>query len=626
MSKIVSETRKIWMRLNSDAHDPAFLVQKTSGATPEKPEGSVVGDNVWYFDQRLTGSPNQWLRRIEWDVRICDGCLTAPQYDDLLRLSKSLGVAFMNKLGRFRHLSLATVKANLAVVLDLVAFVASGPWKEGRKTLAALTPQDGEAFVRSVSTNWRPGSKTLERLGSRIKEIQRLGVEGYIHDRFDEKTYAAIMMLTGEEYPDGAADKPKKDEDPNGFSARPFSNEYCLSFLEIHDFYMSSLAEDICLHISELAKYQREEPEFVKQFGKLYARSKYLARQRYKEFLKENPFRAESLPFVHHYRYPVVNSVDLITLAMMLQIGNLQRVAMSNAGREGELLWMEQGCLSKILLGSAEVDFISSRRYKNSSVPGGDSIGWPVSTSSARAVKTQERLAAAADSPYLWLGMPFKRIDGRLGSGTAGKVQRFAMAHELDVGPGGTAYVQRFRPTMALLLMTAEKGHPHLVKRALGHGNLETTLSYLQMNPYLQADLAIALRGLRELPHTDTGDLRIERRDGDLDVATLENILIDQQARGMVARILAPDVIAFAESSADIEAKAPSDPGALRYALERALRRDVRSRPILASWFESEAIRISIHHPGAENDLSARLGGLLETLCLDTRESAGAFG
>lgn len=622
MSSIVSENRRLWNRLTGDVANPNFLTQRVSGNVAEKRNGSAVGDDVWYFDQRLTGAPDQWLRRIEWDVKIGDGHLTDPEYSDLLNLSKSIGVAFMNKSGRFRHLSLGTVRATIAFVLDLIAFIAEGPGKEGRRTLAALTPQEGEDFVRSVTAAWRPGAKSSERLSSRIKEIQRLGAEGYIRDKFAHETYVAIMMAADETFNDDEdedqdKEQPVKDDAPNEFSARPYSNRFCLDFLEIQDFYMSDLADDICLHIAELTKYQQEEAELVKKVGKLYCRSKHRARQRYKAFLKEHPFRIEHLPFVHHYRYPVVNSFDLMTLAVMLQTGNLMRVAMSNAGREGELLWMEQDCLSKILLGQKEADFISSRRYKNSSVPGGDSVGWPVGASAARAVLAQKRLAKAAGSPHLWLGMPFNKIEGRLGSGTATKVQRFSVLHELDVGPEGTAYLQRFRPTMALLLLTAEKGHPHLVKRALGHADLETTLGYLKMNPYLQADLAIALRGPRDLPERGADDLRIERPDGDLGAEDLESILVHQQACGMVARILATEVIAFAETDADIEAQSISDPEALCYALERALRRDVRSRPILAKWFESEALRIAALHPAAEDNLPPRLGGLLQGLRQD---------
>ncbi len=289
---------------------------------------------------------------------------------------------------------------------------------------------------------------------------------------------------------------------------------------------------------------------------------------------------------------------------------------MASAGREGEILWMEQGCLSKFVADDIEVDLISSRRYKNSSVMGGESIGWPVGSSAARAVAIQEYLARALGSPHLWLGMPHNRVEGRLRGDTCRKVQRFAKLHELDTGPS-KANLQRFRPTMALLLITSDMGDPYLVKRTLGHHDLATTVMYLKMNPYLQADLAVALRRKRDVRPEPVADISVEHCEADLSARELDGIVAVQLGAGMVPRILARDVIAFADSDAKAEALVSDDAGALEYALHNLRQRECRSLPGLAGWLTSEAIRIAASNPAATNALPARLLNLLHALRCD---------
>jgi hypothetical protein len=254
---------------------------------------------------------------------------------------------------------------------------------------------------------------------------------------------------------------------------------------------------------------------------------------------------------------------------------------------------------------------------------GGTSIGWPVASSAAEAVRRQEELADAVGSEHFWLQMADTRVGGRgrLAGATAGKLQRFAELHGLDVGPCGTAYVQRFRPTMALLLMTGPNKHPHLVMRALGHGNIETTIAYLKMNRHLQADLAAALHGERTVPSAATEGPLVQLSQTEIDPLTLDAIISEQLREGMTARILAPDVIVFAESS---EKTGKIETGAdgldsLEYVLRKLIQRDVRNMPDLVTWFTDEAIRIAKMWPTAESLLPSRLQSFLCVLRDDVR-------
>jgi hypothetical protein len=616
MSKAVGKTRTEWNRLVMDPADSNFWSQKIAAPTDECPTGSAVEDAVWYFPQDLMGSLGNSARVIDWNVKIGRSqWLTDAEYRPLLSLCKNFAVTMLRKSRRFKHLTIATVKNRLDKFLDLAVFMAAGP---GKNTLLQLTAADGESFVAWVSQSWRPGSGTFEALGTTFREIQRLGTNGSLRDRFADDTIEAVLAACAVGEHAGDDGEPRDVNAPSAFSAPPYSNEYSLKLLDISDFYMSELANDICAHLRELTGLQKEQDDDLREVGRMYCRDKRWARHRYKLFLGVHPFRTKELPFVHHYVFPPKNSFDLITLAVMLQTANLQRVAMSTAGREGELLWMERGCLSRFFADDREVDLISSRRFKNSSRLGGISIGWPVSASAAEAVRVQERLCDAVDSKHLWLQMAYNRVGGRgrLSGSTSSKLQRFAELHELDVGLSGTAYIQRFRPTIALLLMTGPKGHPHLVQRALGHGDIETTIEYLKMNRHLQADLAVALHGERVASPAMSDGPTVRHSDGDINAATLDAILSEQLRSGMTARIAAPDVIVFTgdgqqAAAADTEAGCSA---ALAYALRKLVQRDVRHFPDLVDWFTNEAIRLADTWPDAEGLLPSRLRSFLHVL------------
>ena len=609
MSTTVSKIRRIWNRLTANSDVSYFWSQKVSVPTEECPAGSSVADDTWYFSQELAGSPRRDLRIIDWRVDLMDGLLTDPQHQPLLALCKSLTLGFMNRSGRRKHPSLSFVRTTVGLIIAVIVFIRNGPWNEGKKKLQQLTPEDAVAMVGSITAPWRPGTTNFSRFARKIRYIQILSKKGYINDAFSDETATAVLEAIADRASagkDGTGDDATRSANaPSEFSARPYSNEYCLKFLEIHDFLMGDVADDIIKHAGELTRLREDQnaaPTKQQSPGRM--------RESYTDFLTRNPWKIARLPFEHHYCYPPTLPHHVFILAGILQTGNMERIAMASAGREGELLWMEQGCLSKFLADDVEVDLISSRRYKNSSVQGGESIGWPVGRSAAKAVEVQERLARSLGCTHLWLGMPNNRVGGRLRGGTCKKVQRFAELHELDIGPT-TATLQRFRPTMALLLITSDFGNPHLVKRALGHGDLATTILYLKMNPYLQADLAVALHRKRDLPTRPVVDVSIEHSEADIPARDLDAILSVQVGANMVPRILAPDVIAFAENDAKAQTLISDDPAALEYALQKLRQRECRSLPGLARWLTSEAIRIAASNPKAEDALHPRLLNLL---------------
>jgi hypothetical protein len=500
-------------------------------------------------------------------------------------------------------------------------FIKNGPWNHGRKTLKQLTPDDAVVMVRTITARWRPGTSNFSKFAAKIREIQRLSKNGYIDDAFSDKTAAAFLEAIfdrADVVKDGEGDDaPTSAYAPSEFSARPFSNEYCLKFLEIHDFLMDCVADDIIKHAGELTRLRTEQNSDLTRHQSSNALCKS-----YADFLSSNPWKVTELPFTHHYDYPPRSSRHVFNLAGILQTGNIKRIAMASAGREGEILWMEQDCLSRFHAHDTEVDLISSRRYKNSAVPGGGSIGWPVGRSAAKAVEVQLRLAQSLGSQHLWLAMPNNRVKGRLSGGTCKKVQRFAELHELETGPTA-ATLQRFRPTMALLLITSDFGNPYLVKRALGHETLATTILYLKMNPYLQTDLSVALHKEHGSPMQAASDITIEHSETDIPLRDLDAIIAAQLDADMIPRILARDVIAFAESEAEAQTLVSDDAGALEYTLHKLRLRECRSLPSLADWLKSEAVRIAYSSPRAKDALHPRSRNFLLAICGDKAVGAG---
>ena len=598
MSNLVSKTRRIWGRLQSATSAADFLSQRVSTETLECPYGSIASDDVWYFDQRLCGAPDAWRRKIDWNVEVGPYRLTHPVCSEMLLVAKGVCIMLMKGAGR-GHSALGTVKRDLAMFLRLLAFVNDGSRLERRATLMSLTGDDGATFVKEISQNWAPGANTPSILRTLLRRVYMYGASGQLDDALSRAAYDGMVIALEELFEDDAS-RPNF-RGVSEASASPFSNDYCLGLMRVHDFFIHELADDICSHLAEISRCLRS------------GSSSREVRERYREYLKKNSFQVKELPFLHDYEFPAKDVAGLMNLAAMLQAGNLQRVAMGTAGRQGELLWMERGCLSRFVLNDKEADFISSRTFKNSTKPGGDSIGWPVSVSVGEAVRAQEALATAAESEHLWLRVRFDGIGGRLTSHTPELVDRFAKAHRLDVGSEETAYLQRFRPTMALLLITARNGHPYLVKRALGHAELETTLAYLNMNEHLQADLA-ALRSKNFSSPEPEKNWRIERRDQELDGLTLENILLDNRSRGMNAKILGPGVIIFAHADDTTFAGRETHPDALKYTLEKSSKKDIRTHPTLARWFEAEALRIVVERPSDETLLPPRLAAHLYSL------------
>jgi hypothetical protein len=136
------------------------------------------------------------------------------------------------------------------------------------------------------------------------------------------------------------------------------------------------------------------------------------------------------------------------------------------------------------------------------------------------------------------------------------------------------------------------------------------------MNRHLQADLAAALHGERTMPSAAADGPLVQHSQTEIDPLTLDAIISEQLRAGMTARILAPDVIVFAESS---EKAGELETGAdgldsLEYVLRKLIKRDVRNIPDLVNWFTGEAIRIAKMCPEAESLLPSRLQAFLRVL------------
>jgi hypothetical protein len=152
---------------------------------------------------------------------------------------------------------------------------------------------------------------------------------------------------------------------------------------------------------------------------------------------------------------------------------------------------------------------------------------------------------------------------------------------------------RRFRPQLARLLLLGPNGYARLAKRALGHADINITLSYLRMNRYIAMELT--RRDHPEAPKDPASTFAVS--EGELDDRKLSALVADLGRKGRTLRLVAPGV--YCESSEENESsliefdheRAQLD--AFAFALDKLASPALRAHPLLHAWFVREARRIA---------------------------------
>jgi len=377
----------------------------------------------------------------------------------------------------------------------------------------------------------------------------------------------------------------------------------------VSDFYDDVLVDCILEHVTELARMRRDDadtPGMHNQHPKC-------ARVRYAEFARKyDKWPVKKLPFRHAYHFPPRTTRQLLPLISALQSGNQQKTALLTGARDSELLSMEKDCLAERAVLSKATNFLRSVRFKNAVEFGGEDVEWPIPETVVQAIEIQLRLAKALDSPSVWSCIKFDKFGKPLTASTVTNLQRFARDHFLDakVGKFDSVSIQRYRPTIANLIIRGAGGHPRLVKRVLGHKDIETTILYLEMSPFIQQELAAARRSRKRAIQP----IKAPASDWPLLIALAEDIqpdemgvmIADWQGTGAEVRLLAPGiVISSVPPDGMTDAAFASDPttrlfeqkfvrkAAFAFAVDLLTRSKVRGDTQFFAWLSSEARRIA---------------------------------
>ena len=318
------------------------------------------------------------------------------------------------------------------------------------------------------------------------------------------------------------------------------------------------------------------------------------------------------LPFYHNYTWPPETTRDLENAIKMLQAGNLQQCALFLGFRRGEELAMETDCLSTAGGDGPPIDFVRTTRFKHAVAAGGDPLELRAPATVVKAIKIQKRLAEALGSDGIWCCVRLEEFGDRLVNTDLWQIRAFAREHGLEAivneapfGPGQQRHsnhslsLQRFRPTMARLIMTGGKGHERLVKRALGHRRIQTSLGYIKQSPWIQEEMAHRRRTrIKGSPPEQPGPLPpvIHDLDEELDAVAFAGLLTHfADVEGERPLLLAPGVIGAGNIETTLgEFGAPAVmAAALGFAVSNLTKREVLAAPDLRWWFTDEAVRIA---------------------------------
>jgi hypothetical protein len=610
---IATEKQEIaWANLVCDPKTPEFLAQKVAPPTKECPAGSAVSDTIWYFPTNAAGNLSACNRRIDWHEPMGDALLTEPRFAALLHTAKLYAVLLMSQ-PRTRLRRLSAIKNHLSIFFDLCDHIADGPLRDGRPRIADLDAEDLEAFVATVSCLWETDSRRFRVLLDVMLDIDHYYRLGLLDDGFLAVSIAEVteIICTAAGW---ATPAPAKGEPGPTFTRPPLSDEYCCRMLDISQFYNEHLADAIVRNAAILREMRRVERE---EHG-LRPEDDYNDPRRARLLFAKSNSKADwptvRLPFNHDYTWPPKTTRDVEQAIKMLQAGNLQQCALFLGFRRGEELSMDTDCLSAVEVAGTPVDFVRTIRFKHAVEAGGDPLELRAPATVVKAIEIQKRLAKALGSDGIWCCVKLEKLGDRLVNSDLWQIRAFAREHGLeqvinekpfrpDDAEGHskqhTLSLQRFRPTMARLIMTGGKGHARLVKRALGHRRIQTSLGYIRQSPWIQEEIAYARRArLKGPPQEQPGPFPpvIHDLDEELDAVAFTGLLKHfADVEGERLLLLAPGVIGAGNVENTLgEFGAPDVlAAALGFAVSNLTKREVLASPDLRSWFTDEAVRIA---------------------------------
>jgi integrase len=567
----------VWSELHCDPARCGFFNQPVSIPTPDCPAGSVVGDAVWFFPEEITAERTPHSRRITWNIKIAGGSLTDPQHRNLLIFAKRYALARIS-VPQTGTIDLSTVKASVYVILRLVRFIAEVTTPLGRPDIASLTIADATKLIDGESAKWKHRGPAFRLYLAFITELQDYGKRGLTAQVFSEKTYEYIVGRLSDNI-----DPVIINKSASKWSARntvPVPDGYCLTIMDMCDFFCQKLAPTIIKHVATYANYRNEERKISSDRR---VRTSEFASLRYQKFAALERWPVAALPFVYDGQYPPRSWSELVPLLQSLQMLVWQMVAIFTGAHEHELLLLSPGGLKR------EKKNLNSVRFKTSASLGGEPFTWPIPGSVADAIEVQIELCRAAGFDGVWFAS--QKWD-RMISGVPVQLKAFAERHRLThlLGDDPVIATRRFRPQLARLLILGPDGYARLVKRALGHDSIATTLAYIRMNRYIALELA-------RRDATEAGNQAeatgIPVSEGELTVDRLAALLSELARKGRRLSIVGPGVYCDHVDGEDADVSGFDNEqvhlAAFSFAVDKLTSAAVRGQPALYAWFLEQA-------------------------------------
>ncbi|MEA2817487.1 MAG: hypothetical protein QOI93_5216 [Rhodospirillaceae bacterium] len=590
---VALDLRDLWIDLIVDPSDARFSEQAVSLPTPESSAPSVVGHHVWLFPWEVVAGVADHKRRIDFDVHCGDGRLTDAKYAGFLLFCKLFALLLMAK-PRKGFVDLSTIRGYLQTAFRLVDAIANTSFKEGRTKLAEQTIGDLQAFVENITKKWRADSATFANLSIVLSHIVHYGEKRLLPDWPRQLGPAQIRQLCKD-----VKRTPHKPDSSEKKTA-PMPAMYCARSLVIGDFYLDVLADPIIERAAVAAEYRRQQAQLGERAFYLPAGDPRRTDVRYAAWCRENSWPVASLPFPVRDTF-LDDTLDGLYLALVgLQSSAMQTLAQTLALRSSEFLVMERSAL-----GPSRTDpdggRITTLRFKSAPDLHSQPIEWDVPDWVRRCIEVQLRLGDALRAPAVWHSLLPRHWGQRLKTMPEINLKIFAHQHFLDTAEGSSTSVtlQRFRPTIAREILVSPLGHVRLLQRLLGHKDIQTTLTYIKMNPYLPSDLKAArYRRIGENPPDASGiRLEIHGVEGDIPADALGELIVATERGGSSLRLLAPGIIVpMSDDAGGIVSYAFGSEAvlldALCFALRNLCRREIRASRTVHDWYMGEAVRL----------------------------------
>lgn len=569
--------KMVWSNLRCGLAGDDFLDQPVSVPTPECLGGSVVRDDVWHFPEEITAERTAHNRRISWEVRLGKGRLTDPEHAGLLMFGKRYAVARMSR-PRAEMLHLGTVKDDVYCMCRFLRHVVDVSGSSRQSDIASLTVDDASKLMDAISVDWKPGGSAFLSYLNFIIELQDLGLRGIVGSTFEPATFEYIVGRLS----DGLGSV-RINRGTSRFVARhtvPVTDEYCLAIMDISEWFCRVLAPCIIDHVSAYTRFRDEERALASDRRvKLHE----LACVRYEAFAASQKWPVADLPFDYNGHFPPRCFRELLPLIWSLQMLVWQHVAIFTGPHEHELLLLEPEGLKR------DAKELHTLRFKTSANLGGEPFAWPIPASVADALDVQIRLCRAAGFEGIWFGtLGWKRLTSGVCEQLRKFVARHGLAHLLGDDPKMTT--RRFRPQLARLLILGPNGYYRLVKRALGHSDIRTSMAYVHMNRHIDRELT--QRDERRKAE-DGGTSCMPVCEGELTAEALASLLSDLGRRGRTLSIVAPGVYCDQGMAEAFHLPRFDDEqvrlASFSFAMDKLASADVRALPSLFEWFADQA-------------------------------------